>query len=68
VQTLVDDAPIGPPADNYSPSVIPKPRTALGTVDLTAGKHRLTFRVVGKNPSSSGYLAGIDCLELLTAP
>lgn len=34
----------------------------LGKHELAAGKHLLTFTIVGKNPQSVNYLCGVDCL------
>ncbi len=64
VQVLVDGNPVGPPTDTYSAPVLAKGRTELGTVELTAGPHRITFRAVGKNPNSTGYLIGVDAIGL----
>ncbi|WP_084022590.1 LamG-like jellyroll fold domain-containing protein [Amycolatopsis thermoflava] len=51
------------PVDTYSAASTWTYRP-LGGVHLTAGTHVLTVTVVGKNPSSSGYQAGIDYLTL----
>jgi hypothetical protein len=32
---------------------------------LTAGQHRLRFTVAGKNVASTGYLFGVDAIDLL---
>lgn len=64
VQTLLDGRPAGPPVDTYTPDVLAKGRTLLGTVTLSAGAHRITFRAVGKNPASSSYLIGVDAIGL----
>jgi hypothetical protein len=36
----------------------------LGTQDLTAGSHTLTFTMIGKNASSGGYKTGINYITL----
>lgn len=64
VQTLVDGMPVGSPTDCFTTDVRAKGRTELGTVDLTAGPHRITFRAIDKNKSSSSYLIGVDAIGL----
>ena len=64
VQTLVDGKEIGSPVDCYSTEVKAKGRLELGMLDLTAGTHKVTFRVTGKNAAGSGYLVGIDAIGL----
>ena len=51
--------------DTYAPTVVWAGRTPLGAHDLTAGKHRLTFDVIGSNEKSKGILVGVDCITLL---
>jgi hypothetical protein len=43
---------------------LPSGRLAIGTVDLAAGAHTLSFRVVGKNAASMGYSLGLDAFTL----
>ncbi len=62
VQCLVDGKEVGAPTDCYSTGVLPKGRTVLGEVELSAGAHRITFRAVDKNAASSNYLIGIDAI------
>ncbi len=64
IQTLVDGKEIGSPTDCYTPDVKAKGRLVLGALDLTAGAHRITFRVTGKNEVSSSYLVGVDAIGL----
>jgi hypothetical protein len=64
VQVLIDDQPVGPPTDCYTVDVKAKGKTSLGTVELTAGNHKITFRSVDKNPMSSNYLIGVDAIGL----
>lgn len=68
VQALIDGQPIGPPTDCYTPNVEAKDKTILGTIMLTEGVHRLTFRAVGKNPASTNYLIGLDAIGLKPQP
>lgn len=39
--------------------------TALGNLYLAQGEHTLTIRVDGKNPASSGFAFGLDCILLM---
>ncbi len=64
VQTLVDGKEIGSPIDCYSTEVKAKGRAELGALDLTAGTHKVTFRVTGKNAAGSGYLVGVDAIGM----
>ena len=64
VQTLVDGKPVGDPTDCFTPDVKAKGRVPLGALDLTAGTHRITFHVTGKNAASSSYLIGVDAIGL----
>ncbi|MFK4088045.1 DUF2961 domain-containing protein [Kribbella sp. NPDC020789] len=50
--------------DGYVASGVSTQRSGLGSKQLTAGKHTLTITVTGKNPAASGYLAGLDLLDL----
>jgi hypothetical protein len=68
VQVLVDGQAVGTPTDGYTTDVRPKGKTVLGPVTLSAGPHRLTFRVTGKNASSVGYLVGVDAIGLDPLP
>jgi hypothetical protein len=66
VSLKVDGAQLGQPFDGYnSPNVTVNNNVAFGSVQLGAGAHKLTFTLVGKNPSSIGYQVGIDYLQLL---
>jgi len=61
----IDDAQLGPPFDGFhSPEVVIAPPVAYPGVPLTAGRHRLALTVTGKNPASTGFLAGLDLLRL----
>jgi len=65
VQAFLDDQKVGAPADNYSQGVEWRGKYTLGTLDLTAGKHRLKLQSVGKNEKSKGYFIGVDALQLV---
>jgi len=64
IQTLVDGTPLGAPIDLYAPIVLPSGRISIGTIDLSAGNHALSFRVVGKNAASINYSLGLDAFTL----
>ena len=64
LQTLVDGKPLGAPVDLYAPIVVPSGKISIGTIDLSAGTHALSFRVVGKNAASMGYSLGLDAFTL----
>ena len=64
VQALVDGKPVGSPTDCFTQDVKAKGRVQLGALDLTAGTHRITFRVTGKNAASSNYAVGVDAIGL----
>ena len=60
----VDGRPVGG-FNSYAPALAsPQFASAVGTVTLEAGTHSLTFMVTGKDPRSTGYLAGIDFVVL----
>ncbi|GAA0593714.1 DUF2961 domain-containing protein [Kribbella sandramycini] len=50
--------------DGYAASGVSTQRVGLGSRQLAAGKHQLTITVTGKNPAATGFLAGLDVLEL----
>jgi hypothetical protein len=64
LQTLADGSPLGAPVDLYAPLVLPSGKISIGTLDLSAGPHTLSFRVVGKNDASTGYSLGLDAFTL----
>ena len=64
VQVKLDGKPIGQPFDGYNDGVIRSDRIELGTLELAAGQHEITFEVTGKNEKSNGYLVGVDAILL----
>lgn len=42
-------------------------RVEYGSREFTAGEHLLTLMVVGQNPASSGFYAGLDVITLTAA-
>jgi hypothetical protein len=53
--------------DGYQPSGVGTQTVGLGTVQLTAGTHQLVVTITGKNPAATGYLVGVDVLDLKLA-
>ncbi len=49
--------------DGYESSGVVR-RSMSFPIALSPGKNRIEVRIVGKNPKSSGFLAGIDCYRL----
>lgn len=65
IHTLsVDGTVLGQPFDGYRAQLAARVPHSYGEVELTEGRHRLTFTVTGRNPASSGLFAGIDALRL----
>ena len=65
VSLAVNGAQLGQPFDGYHSPVTVNNNVAFGSVQLSAGANRLTFTLVGKNPSSINYFVGIDYLQLV---
>ena len=63
-----DGEPLGEPLDGYAPIVAPSGRRTLGRRWLEPGEHRVRFEAIGRHPSSTGHLIGVDCLELTRLP
>lgn len=64
IQLLVDGEPVGRPIDCYSPRPLVAGPIAIGEKVLPAGGREVVFRVVGKNPDSSGYDCGVAGFRL----
>jgi hypothetical protein len=68
VTFAVDGVTLGQPFDGYhAPNVVLAPPVDYGAVPLSSGKHRLMLTVVGKNPASTGFFAGLDRIALALA-
>lgn len=68
VAFALDGQSIGEPYDAFNAgAVVVTPPISYGQRQLTAGTHRLTMTVTGKNASSTGYFAGLDYLDLKLA-
>ncbi|MGM9637943.1 MAG: DUF2961 domain-containing protein [Eubacteriales bacterium] len=62
---FIDGSPLGDPIDLYNNGVIRSDlMTIADEIELTAGLHIIEVRMNDKNPASSGYFYGLDCLEL----
>jgi hypothetical protein len=68
IQPSLDRDTIGQPFDAYHKTVVPAAPVIYGPLELLAGNHELKFDIIGKNPASTGYLAGFDgfVLEKIT--
>jgi hypothetical protein len=64
VSLMVDGSQLGPPFDGYNYPNVTVATVDYGSVPWSAGAHKLTFTLVGKNPNSINYLVGIDYLLL----
>jgi hypothetical protein len=51
--------------DGYVAAGVSTQEVDLGTEQLTAGSHQLTITLTGKNPAATGYLVGLDLLDLV---
>ncbi len=67
IHFLLDGKRQGPDFDLYCGRISPAGSLELGTHELTAGRHTLGLRVVGKNAASTGFYFGLDAVDLLTA-
>ena len=64
VQLYLDDQKLGGPIDLYAESVSLTDEMSLGTLDLTAAKHKLTIEIVGANEKAKACMAGLDYIKL----
>jgi len=66
VQLYLDGQKLGAPIDLYnSPEVVATGVLNLGTLELTAGKHKFTIEIVGANDKAvKAYMAGLDYVKL----
>ncbi|TCC27105.1 DUF2961 domain-containing protein [Kribbella speibonae] len=54
--------------DGYQASGVGTQTVGLGEAQLTAGEHQFTVTVTGKNGAATGYLVGVDLLDLRLTP
>ncbi len=64
-QVSLDGDPVGVSFDGYAPLVMTSGAIEVGERELSLGEHTIRFVVSGKNPLSSGYSLGLDCLSLV---
>ena len=67
IQVWLDEQKLGDPIDCFNNGVIASGELKLGACDLTAGEHKFIIECTGKNPASTGHLAGLDYVRLLPA-
>ena len=61
----LDGESLGGPIDFFHNGVVPTGPVVLGTVDLTAGEHKLVVEVTGANEKAvKAYMFGLDYLKL----
>jgi hypothetical protein len=60
---LIDNAVVGSVFFGYSPQAALTGWIGEGRVHLTAGQHRLTLFIVGKNQATASFFAGVDQLR-----
>jgi hypothetical protein len=56
---------VGSVIGGFAPRVEPTGAIPLGNRSFETGAQEVRFVVAGKNPSSSNYFFGIDCLDLI---
>jgi len=65
VQLYLDDQKVGGPIDLYNDGVVPTGEISLGTMELSAGQHKLCVEIVGANDKAvKSYMFGIDYVRL----
>ncbi|HTG29780.1 MAG TPA: chitobiase/beta-hexosaminidase C-terminal domain-containing protein [Methylomirabilota bacterium] len=65
LQTAINNASVGPPVDQFIANADAYAVTDLGAVNFSsAGNYPFTFKVVGKNPASTGYSLAFDDITL----
>jgi WD40 repeat protein len=64
IAVSVDGRNVGKTFDGYHEYVSPTGPIFFGALELSAGRHRLRFTAIDKNPKSRGYHMGIDYLTL----
>ncbi len=65
IRVALDGKVERPHIDLYSGRVCPAGSLELGIHDLAAGRHRLRFTAVGKDPASKNFSFGLDAVDLL---
>jgi serine/threonine protein kinase/WD40 repeat protein len=62
LRVFVDGKALETTFDAFHKYVVPPEKVNFGKATLTKGAHTLRFQAVDKNPQSSNYYMGIDCL------
>ncbi len=63
---LVDGVKLGEPVDCHSQRLEVSGQLSLGTMELSAGDHRLALEVMGINPKAhDAYQVGLDYIKLV---
>jgi hypothetical protein len=60
----VDRHPVDRPFDGYAPRVAGPVAVPLGSFAMQRGQRPVSLKIIGRNPSSTGFLAGIDRIRL----
>lgn len=64
IELQIDGQPLGDAIDLYNPEVISTGLLEFKTPGLKAGKHRLTFEILGANPKAAkAYMFGLDFIR-----
>jgi hypothetical protein len=65
VQLSLDGRQLGGPIDLYHNGVTVTGEVDLGTLELSAGEHKLTVEITGANPKAvKSYMFGLDYVRL----
>ena len=65
VEVEIDGKRVGEPFNGYHDGVVPSGKVLVGEMDLAVGTRQMTFRCREKDPKSSNYFFGIDCVRLI---
>jgi hypothetical protein len=63
----VDQHPVRQTFDGYAPGVAGPVSVALGTFAMQQGPRAVSLKITGRNPSATGWLAGVDRIVLKPA-
>jgi hypothetical protein len=63
-QLSINGQKVGEPFNGFDPWVVHSGKVTLGTASLRAGENEFQFDIVDRDARSSGYMVGIDRLEL----
>lgn len=60
----VDQQPVDRRFDGYAPRVVGPVTVPLGSFAMQRGQRQVSLKIIGRNPSSTGFLVGIDRIRL----